>query len=106
MTKQNNDRPTYQVAKKAVQGRLEESPSGIVESSQFVVQVVAGCKRIMELVEHDVGRIDIDPRLCVDDISRRWGSCWTSRWHVERMIDEREWMKKSVIYIQVEVGNP
>ena len=104
--KQNNDRPTYQVAKKAVQGRLEESPSGIVESSQFVVQVVAGRKRIMEFIEHDVGRVNINPGLRVDDISRRWGSCWTSRWHAERMVDEGKWMKKSAIYIQVEVGNP
>ena len=60
----------------------------------------------MEFGEHDVGNVDIDPGLRVDDISRRWGSCWTSRWHAERMVDEGEWMKKSAIYIQVEVGKP
>ena len=106
MTKQNNDRPTYQVAKKAIQGRLKDSPCGIVELSQFVVQVVAGHKRVMELVEHDVGRVDIDPRLRVDNSNRRRGSCWASRWHAERMVDEGKWMKKPTSYIQVEVGNP
>ena len=60
----------------------------------------------MEFSEHDVGNVDIDPGLRIDDISRRWGSCWTSRWHAERTVDEGEWMKKSAIYIQVKVGNP
>ena len=60
----------------------------------------------MELTEHDVGRVDIDPGLRIVDSSRRRESCWASRWHAERMVNEGKWMKKPMSYIQVEVGNP
>ena len=60
----------------------------------------------MELAEHNVGRIDIDPGLRADDSSRRRGSGWASRWHAEKMVNEGKGRKKSMSYIQVEVRNP
>ena len=40
----------------------------------------------MELAEHDIGRIDLDPGLHADDSSRRRGSGWAPRWHAEKVV--------------------